>query len=176
MRHSIRNIAAGLAVAGLTLVGVGSPAEAAKPLVIDGGTFDETFYEPFVCDPDVTLEIHVVGTFKVTVFFDKDGQTRLLQDRAHGTTTYTPINGDGPSATEHWSNTAFVKLAPGSLPGDPNLGVTVVGNRTNIHSDDGGKIVLNDSGRVIFDADGNVISLSGPAQGLTGDFSFCDDV
>lgn len=110
------------------------------------------------------------------MFFDKNGDTRLLQDHAHGTTTYTPTQGERPSATEHWSNTAFVKLAPGSFPEGPNLGVTVVGNWANIHSDEGGKIVLNDSGRVVFDADGIVISLSGPAQGLTGDFSFCDDL
>lgn len=175
MRNSIRNIGAALAVSALTLLSVASPAEAAKPLVLDQGSFDDTRYEPFVCDPDVILEIRVVGSYRTTVFFDKNGDTRQLQDHAHGTTTYTPIVGEGPSATEHWSNTAMVQLAPGSFPGGPNLGVTVVGNRANIHSDDGGKIVLNDSGRVVFDADGNVISLSGPAQGLTGDFSFCDE-
>ncbi|MFW2383632.1 MAG: hypothetical protein ACN4GZ_17915 [Acidimicrobiales bacterium] len=174
--RNIRRIGAALAVSALTLVGLAAPAEAAKPFILNEGSFDVTFYEPFVCDPAVILEINIVGSFRTTVFFDKNGDTRLLQDRAHGTTTYTPTEGEGPSATEHWSNTAFVELAPGSIPGGPNLGVTVVGNRTNIHSDDGGKIAVNDSGRVVFDADGNVISLSGPAQGLTGDLSFCDDI
>jgi hypothetical protein len=174
MRRSIRTGLAVLAVTGGVVATMGSPAFAGKPLVFEQGEFDETFVIPGgvgFCDFDV--QGRDTGSFKTTVFFDRDGETRLAKNHANGTTYWSLPDGD-VVAVDRWVNNSFFELAPGSGPETPPLSQTTVGNPWNVHGGAGG-VLVNDSGRVVFDGDGNIVSVNGPHQALFGEFGdLCD--
>lgn len=163
-----------LAIAGALLMTTAPPAFADKPFVFAEGEFDDTFVIPGgvgVCDFDV--QGRATGTFKVTVYFDSDGETRLAKDHTRGT-TYWSLPGSDVAAVDRWVNTTFLELAPGSDENTPPLGVTVVGNPWNVHLGAGG-VLVNDSGRVVFAADESIVAVNGPHQALFGEFSdLCD--
>ena len=174
MRRSIRATLAVLAVTGGLVVTMTSPASADKPLVFEQGEFDDTFVIPGgvgFCDFDV--QRRATGTFKTTVFFDKDGETRLAKNHANGSTFWSLPGGD-VVASENWAVNNFFELAPGSGPETPPLSSTTVGNVWNVHGGAGG-VLVNDSGRVVFDGDGNIVSVNGPHQALFGEVGeLCD--
>ncbi len=150
-----------------------TPAAADKPLVFDEGQFSEDFVIPAEfgpCDFDVRLQEE--GSFKVTVFFDNDGETRQAKIHTNGTSRWG-LPGEDAVVTEHWVNNTFLELAPGSDENTPPLGVAVVGNPWNAHAGAGG-ILVNDSGRIVFDENGDLVSVSGPHEAFFGEFDdFC---
>jgi hypothetical protein len=157
----------------LVSVAVATPASAAKPFVLEEGEFSDDFVIPAEFGPcDFDLRLQEEGSFKVTVFFDKDGETRQAKIHANGT-SHWGLPGEDAVVTEHWLNNAFLELAPGSTPETPPLGETVVGNPWNAHAGAGG-VIVNDSGRIVFDENGDVVSVSGPHEAFFGEFDdFC---
>ena len=167
-----RKLVFGVAVGMMMAMAV--PALADKPLVFEQGEFDVTFVIPGgvgVCD--FAIQGREMGSFVTTVFFDKDGETRSAKNHANGTTYWSLPDGD-TVAVDRWVNNTFFELAPGSGPETPPLSQTTVGNPWNVHGGAGG-VLVNDSGRVVFDGNGDIVSVNGPHQALFGDFGdLCD--
>ena len=157
MRTNVLAVVAGT-VSALALVA--GHVAAAPPVVVDEGTFDDTFEVPadeFFCDVDVT--VNEVGSFRVTDFYDRDGN--FVRGRVHvmGTLTVTSAYGQ---AVDRWAqNDTF----------DPeDLTVTFTGNPWNTHAGAGG-VLVNDSGRIVVDVTtGEAVVVNGPHQAFFGDF------
>jgi len=162
-----------IASAAFVAVALPSQASAEKPLVFDEGQFSDDFVIPALFGPcDFDVRIQEEGSFKVTVFFDKDGETRQAKIHTNGTTLWG-LPGEDAVVTDRWVNNTFLELAPGSDEDTPPLGVTVVGNPWNAHAGAGGALV-NDSGRIVFDENDDVVSVSGPHEAFFGEFDdFC---
>ena len=173
MNRIARSAVGVIASAVFVAVALPSQASAEKPLVFDEGQFSEDFVIPAAFGPcDFDVRIQEEGSFKVTVFFDKDGQTRQAKIHTNGTTRWGLPDKDAV-VTDRWVANTFLELAPGSTPGTPPLGETVVGNPWNAHAGAGG-VLVNDSGRIVFDENGDVVSVSGPHEAFFGEFDdFC---
>lgn len=174
MRHGLRTRLGLLALTGALVMTMASPAVAAKPLVFEEGVFDTTFMIPGgvgVCDFPIQAEES--GKFRATIFFDRDGETRQAKIHSNGTTYWSRVNDEGIAvgdvAVDRWVNNTFLELAPGSDEDTPPVSETVVGNPWNVHLGGGG-VLVNDSGRIVFDADGELVTVNGPHQAFFGDF------
>ncbi len=173
MSRITRSAVGVIASAAFVAVALPSQASAGKPLVLDEGQFSDDFVIPADSGPcDFDLRIQEEGSFKVTVFFDKNGETRQAKIHTNGTTRWGLPDEDAV-VTDRWVDNTFLELAPGSTPGTPPLGATTVGNPWNAHAGAGG-VLVNDSGRIVFDGDGDVVSVSGPHEAFFGEFDdFC---
>lgn len=173
MQRFIRRTAAVLAVfVGATAI-MASAANADRPLVFDEGEFDDTFVVPGgvgVCD--FPVQFRNTGSFKTTVYFDSDGETRAVKSHVNGTSYYSLPGGD-VVVVDRWVVNTFLELPPGSDENTPPLSRTDVGNAWNAHAGGGG-VLVNDSGRIEFDANFEVVSISGPHESFFGEFDdFC---
>lgn len=137
------------------------PAAAAPPVVVLDETFEDNYSVPAEEDPcgvdtDVTLVEHV----RITEFLDKDGNVRSAQVHVHGTTTTTSAHGE---LVDRWALTERFDLEAGT--------VATTGNVWNVHPASGGRVLINDSGRVVMDLEtGEPISIRGPHDTLEGNF------
>lgn len=140
-----------LALVVVTLLTMPMYVSAAQPVV-------ETFYSEgsfafaAPCPNGVTL----VGSFtertRVTTFFDNDGNPIRLQIKLDYSGVVTnPVTGQTVRNPSH--NTTFVDLVEGT--------VTQVGLVFSV-TVPGVGVVFHDVGRVVFDAEGNVIFEAGP--------------
>lgn len=174
MQRPSRIVCVALALTGGVIAATAAPVSADKPLLFEEGEFEDTFVIPGgvgLCDFPVQNSNR--GTFRTTVYFDRDGETRLARSHVNGTSDWSLPGGD-VVVSENWVVNVSFELAPGSGPGTPPLSETVVGNPWNAHAGAGG-VLVNDSGRVVFDGDGNIVSVSGPHEALFGEFeAFCD--
>lgn len=153
--RATRRLAAALAAALSAVLLVANPAAAAKPQVIEEGTIDETFTVPAEDNPcGVEVTTRHVQTFKVTMFFDKDGNPDHATVHAHGMNVITSEHGQ---LWERFSVNGVLDPATGEL--------TYSGNSFNMHGSDGG-ILANVSGRWVVDFQtGELISvLAGPHE------------
>jgi len=150
-----------LLVAGILTLAIAPAVSAAAPPV--RGTFDngyESFVDPDVCAAapwgfDVTATQHEYGSFEL--WFDADGN--LLRAIVHN--NYDAwISANGKTIVERDTWTDFFRP-----DGSRSAGLTV-------HIQGPGGIVVRDAGQVIRDADGNVVSVRGPHEQLSG-VSFC---
>ena len=173
MSRITRSAVGVVASAAFVAVALPSQALAEKPFVLDEGQFSEDFVIPAEFGPcDFDLRLQEEGSFKVTVFFDKDGETRLAKVHTNGTSMWG-LPGEDGVVTEHWVANDFLELAPGSTPETPPLGSATVGNLWNAHAGAGG-VLVNDSGRIVFDENGDVVSVNGPHEAFFGEFdAFC---
>lgn len=134
---------------------VANPAAAARPQVVEDFTTDETLTLPAAESPcGVEMTSHQVATWRITEFFDKDGNLVRAQGHGHGTTTITSAHGQ---LWERWAVSAVLDPEAGTL--------TWSGNGFNIHGSAGG-ILANVSGRWVEDFQtGELITvLAGPHE------------
>jgi hypothetical protein len=83
------------------------------------------------------------------------------------------LPGQDAAVTEHRVNNALWELPPGATPETPPLSETVTGNTWNAHAG-AGAVIVDDSGRIVFDENGDVVSVSGPHEAFFGEFDdFC---
>lgn len=161
-----------VATAGMAAT-MATPAAADQPVVVEDFTDSADFVIPGEFSPcgfDVRVQEEV--SVRVTVFFDQDGETRQVKGHVRGTTHYSLPEGD-VVVTEHWVINEFVELPPGATPETDPLGVTIVGKPFNAHAGAGG-ILINDSGRIVFDENGEVVAVNGPHEAFFGEFDdFC---
>ncbi len=150
-----------------------TPAAADQPVVVEDFTDSVDFVIPAefsACDFDVRLQEEV--SVRVTVFFDQDGETRQLKAHVNGTTHWSNPEG-GVVLTDRWVRNDFVELPPGATPETPALSVAVVGNPWNVHGGAGG-VLVNDSGRIVFDENGEPVAINGPHEAFFNEFDdFC---
>ena len=151
---------AALSGAVLATVLVASPAAAAKHVVVVDEDFDDTFVVPAedsVCGVEET--IHDVGSFKVTEYFDNDGNFVRAKVRAMGTTHVSTEFGE---VVDRWSWSGTF---------DPEtVTFTQAGNVFNVHAGAGG-VLVNDSGRIVIDeVTGEALVINGPHQAWFGEF------
>lgn len=169
VRTTIGVLAATAGVAAMSA----TPASADKPLVVEDFTDSVDFVIPAEfgpCDFDIRLQEEV--SVKVTLFFDSDGETRQAKVHVNGTSYWSLPEGD-VVVTEHWVTNEFVELPPGATPETDPLSVTLVGNPWNAHAGAGG-ILVNDSGRIVFDENGDLVVVNGPHEAFFGEFDdFC---
>ena len=100
-----------------------------------------------------------MGSFKVTLFFDRDGTLAAVHEHVMATTTVTSAYGQ---TVDRWvQNNRF----------DPDdLTVAITGNPWNAHGGAGG-VLINDSGRLVIDVTTDeAIVVNGPHQAWFGDF------
>ena len=173
MNRITRSAVGVIASAAFVAVALPSQASAEKPFVLDEGQFSDDFEIPAEFGPcDFDMRIQEEVSFKVTVFFDKNGETRQAKIHANGT-THWGLPGEDSVVTDRWVTNTFLELAAGSTPETPPLSETVVGNPWNAHAGAGG-VLVNDSGRIVFDENGDVVSVSGPHEAFFGEFDdFC---
>jgi hypothetical protein len=158
MRRKLITTAA--AVGAMLGLGVG-PATAAPPSTFIDETFDEEFVEPAESNPcGVEATIHERGSVRVTDYFDEDGNFVRGMAHVRGTTTVTTAYGQ---TIDRWSFTEHF---------DPeSLTVMQAGNIFNVHPSDGGRILVNDSGRIVIDVTtGEALEINGPHDAWEGDF------
>jgi hypothetical protein len=158
----LRRLALALAVSAALVAPfiTSAPAGAATPPVI--GTF--TIEETDVVDPGAsaacgfTVSFSELGTGMFEVFFDQSGNPTRIQVEKKTTGTFSG-NGVVVNQTEH-TVTVF-DLTKGT---EIDLGLVdlIFGSNGTLQME---------VGRLIFDADGNVIFEAGPHPALHGDFS-----
>ncbi len=135
------------------------PASASTP---ERGHYDDltTFVDPDVCAPapwgfDVSVIQHEYGFYEV--FLNADGSfAKAIVHRNYD--AWISANGNTIVERDTWTDTYY----PG---GATSAGLTV-------HILGPGGIVVRDAGRIVFDQDGNVVSVQGPHEQLSG-VSFC---
>ncbi len=146
----------------LAILMIPAAALATPPEVIA----EEDFAYPTFVEPDMTeycgfdVSLAVEGSFKATVFSDKDGVP--IRERIHesGRTLWSSADGE---VWERYVVNVDIDFAAGTE--------TIKGNVWNAHAGAGG-ILVNDSGRIVFvppDYD-NAITINGPHQAYFGEF------
>ena len=140
-------VAAFAALAALPIL----PASAAPPLV-------ETFHDegggPFAgpCPNGVVLESTFTSEVRVTTFFDEAGNPVRAQIKVDEAGVVTnPVTGQSVENPAH--TTTFVDLVDGT---ETQVGLVFKSTVPGVG------VVFHDVGRVVFDADGNVIFEAGP--------------
>lgn len=111
------------------------------------------------------LESHLEGSFKRTEFFDTSGTlVKVIETNTGGPFTVTVTNpANGKTATTQSQTRVLVATDTQRISG-------IVGNFVL----PGTGTILMDVGTVVFDSNGNVLSIAGPHTGLTGDVErFC---
>lgn len=153
------------AVAVGMMMAMAAPASAAKPVVFEEEDFDftETFPAGEACDFDV--EVRDTGSFIGKFFFDNQGDAIRLSYHARGTSYVSKVGGD-VVATDRWAARTVYDLEPAT---DDFIRQTDTGNTWNVHAGAGG-VLVNDSGRVVYDSDGVPIFIKGPHEGLFEEF------
>lgn len=153
MRRSLTLLATVALLIGL----LPAAALATPPEVVAEGEFAASLLQveaTAACGFDVYVDFE--GTYKVTVFFDKDGEPVSQREHVNGTALWTSAN------SQSWDTYAFnvdIDYATGLA--------TLTGNIENAHAGAGG-ILLNDSGRIILG--GADVIVNGPHQLWFGDF------
>ena len=139
----------GSCVVAAAVIGVGSPANAADNRRISG---DYAFTATRLCvDP-----IHVEGTYDemMHAYYDANGDAIRLSFTGTVTVKYTDLV----------SHNTFSPNSSGPGTTDLATGQTIVrGSNGTIFTDEG---VLATNGRIVFDADGNIISITGKQTGV----------
>lgn len=141
----------------------GSVLGAPRAFGAPGETFSEEFAEVFTSKKECgfKVEFSFVGSVTVTEFLDAEGNvTRLLLHGEDVGSATNPANGKTATGDDHWLERHDVETGEMAIIG------------LFFHLNFGGAgIVVIDAGKVVFDADGNVIFLAGPHQVLEGDFA-----
>lgn len=137
----------------VALVMVPTAAAAGPPEVV----FEETFEWGPELDAGLSdfcgFDVWVQGSdrVKTTVFFDKDGAERLVR---------TKINGEQHFWTDH-GTTAFDRWGFSVMEDLVAENVSVNGNVWNVHAGGGG-ILVNDSGKIVFEFSTGDVIIHGP--------------
>jgi hypothetical protein len=154
------------AVAVGMMMAMAAPASAAKPVVFEEGDSDvtEIFGPGEACD-GFAVEVRDTASFIGKLFFDNQGDAIRLSYHARGTSYISKVGGD-VVATDRWAARTVFDLEPGT--GD-FIRQTDTGNTWNVHAGAGG-VLVNDSGRVVFDSEGVPIIVNGPHEGLFEEF------
>ncbi len=156
-RKIITTVVAIVAMLGL---GVG-PAAAVPPNTFIDETFEEEFFWPAAFNPcGVDATVHRKVSVRVAEYFDKDGN--FVKGIAHerGTTTVTTEFGQ---TVDRWTLTSILDEGAETI--------TTTGNVWNVHSADGGPVLVNDSGRLVEDVwTGEVLAVNGPHDAWFGEF------
>lgn len=140
-------------LAALALVLVPTTAAAGPPAVV----FEETFEWGPELDEHVSghcgFDVFIQGRdrVKVTVFFDKHGNERLVR---------TKINGENHFTTDHGA-TAFDRWAFSLVEDLVAENLSVNGNVWNVHAGGGG-ILVNDSGKLVIEFSTGDVIIHGP--------------
>jgi hypothetical protein len=157
MRRLTQFAVLGVAIAVALTLSFAGPA-AATPAITGSFPIDETFVDDgasAACGFPVTASN--LGTARFEAFFDNTGTFVRLQVEENIVESFTAngitINGAGHTLTII----------------SPNGDQTLVGLVIRVPLPGGGTLYL-DRGRLVFDADGNLLSESGPHPSLHGDF------
>jgi hypothetical protein len=143
-----------------TLAGVaGASVAGAVPPERFTEEFEDQFTDTESCDFPINL--HFVGSIDFTLFFDSAGNLVRVQGIGSDVGTATnPANGKTATGVDHWLQVEEVESGEFAI-----LGLFFHLNFP------GAGIVLIDAGNATFDAEGNLIHMSGPHQALEGDLS-----
>jgi hypothetical protein len=119
--------------------------------------FDDTVEDPLgaeLCGVD-QLFVHILGTEKVTEFFNKDSELVKIHVQTTGRTEIS--DGDGKLlAWENFAQMVIIDFEEGT--------VTQNGNVFNFHVQGKG-VVVNDSGKIVFSLeDGSLLGVRGPHE------------
>lgn len=160
------------ATVGVTAL-MATPAAADQPVVLEDFTDSADVVIPAEiapCDFEIRLQQEV--SVKVTLFFDQDGETRQIKVHVNGTALWSKPEG-GVVLTDRWVVNEFQELPPGATPDTQPLSVALVGNPWNVHGGAGG-VLVNDSGRIVFDENGELVAINGPHEAFFDEFDdFC---
>jgi hypothetical protein len=151
-------VAAAFALSVGFLFAAAGPASAAPPEI---GTFplSETFVDEgasAACGFPVTATI--TGTGRFQVFFDQSGNPVHVQVKENTSGTFS-ANGLSVSQTSH--TLSIINLVTGT---ETDIGIII-----HVSLPGGGTLYL-DRGRLVVDANGNVVFEAGPHPSLHGDF------
>jgi hypothetical protein len=128
------------------------PINEADPGVIDCGSFQDNFVDFFT------------GT--ATTFYDANGEAvKLVLNAEHTSNDVNSVTGF--TVHEHGHLTVTIDLITGT--------VTVTGNQEIVNLPHEG-VVLQDTGRLVFDPDGNLVFFAGgrkQSENLQGEEIFC---
>ena len=149
---------------GMTMA-VAAPASAARPVVFEEGDFDDMFVVPEGEICDFALDVRDTGSFIGKVFFDNQGRAIRVSYHASGTSYASRSDGD-VVAVDRWAANTVLDLDPES---GEVIRQTDTGNVWNVHAGAGG-VLVNDSGRVVFDSEGLPVTVNGPHEALFGQF------
>lgn len=159
LRTTLVRAAATLSITTITLLGSSAFAGQASAITPAIGTFpiSETFVDDGVseaCGFPVTVTIAGDGRFQV--FFDQSGNPIRVQVEVNDTGTFS-ANGLTVGQAAH--TISIIDLVKGT---ETDIGII-------IRVFDGGTLYL-DRGRLVFDANGNLVFEAGPHPSLHGDF------
>jgi hypothetical protein len=147
----MRNVIKGLVLGAIALMVIGGsiPASAKAPLketVVDEGWFT---LPDITCDGFVLTEEMDSEQIKITTFYDKAGDETKVALRANffGTITNTVTN---ETFVDHASFTETVNLVDGTTTVNGISYHYVVGGQGQVYAEIGHKIMLSDTGEVIF--------------------------
>jgi hypothetical protein len=152
-------------LAGLLLtVTLALPAGAARPvretIPLDNSFLDTESCDPYGFDPEIDLQVSFVGQARIVRFFDRQGN--LTRVHVHGSdvaTVTNPANGKTAQGVDRWLEIDNRRTGE----------YTIVGLYYHLNFPGAG-IVLLEAGRITFDAEGNVVHLSGPHDVFEGNF------
>ncbi len=148
------------------VMNMGTRASAAPPVVVDEAVYDDTLVIPAgvgFCDFDV--QRRDTGSYIVKVFFNKDGNVVRVTYHERGTTYYA-LPGDDVVAIDRFSEYQVIRVDPET---DMVVSNSLLGNKWNVHAGSGG-VLVNESGRIVFDGDGTPIITNGPKEAFRGEF------
>lgn len=140
-----------------------APAAGAVPPIRETIPYENAFTDTESCPFD--MEVRFVGQIRLTLFFGQDGNLARAQILGSDVATATnPANEKTARGVDRWQEIDNVRTGE----------YTIVGLYYHLNFPGAG-IVLHESGKITFDADGNVVQLSGPHDVFEGDFSaLCD--
>ena len=129
-------------------------AAAAAPQTTSERDIDETIVSDDFCS--FPLVFHFVGRVEVKTYFDRDGTP--VRARLHGSEVATVTNpANGKSVSGHEVLNTFTDLTDGT---SVQVGIPIHWGSA-----------LIDAGRVVLDADGAIVSISGNHERIEGDFT-----
>jgi hypothetical protein len=165
----MRKLPVVLGLAAVLCLGVAPTAFAAKPVVVNLPPVQ--FEDPYICGGDPVILVTYTGTFKLTLFYENDGN--LIRDAIEGgriTVTFsangTSLTGASPAPfrTTYNSDGSIATLTANGL----NAAITIPG----------GGVVFLDTGTIVWDGGfgGPVLVDDGPHDWFVGGDTteFCD--
>jgi hypothetical protein len=137
------------------LLGIPLTAMAAQPVVVVDDTFTYGPEVRPVLSGYCGFEVMAEGSesVRVTEFFDNDDNFVKATVHVHGTVSYWTDHGE---ANENFAL---------SISFFPDGSQVVLGNVWNVH-DSTGRLLIQDSGRVVFDDMGEIATVNGPHEEL----------
>jgi hypothetical protein len=164
-----RRLLGALALTFGCVLGLGAvPLSAAFAAPPDVETFSDPFSGEFSCPGfDAVFAGHDRG--RITNFFDRNGELVRQVGHIHATETDTNLS-TGVSVRVDTNITVHADLLP-----DGSFGTFSITGQFNVATRPGKGIVLHDTGRVEFDAEGNPVVFRGVHDTFTkGEQAFCD--